>query len=1194
MPTARGNVGAAVINGRIYVPGGYDGTAATPVLDVLEIHDIASDTWSSGAPMPTPLSGAAVAAYGGTLYTFGGSTASGDVASTYAYDPASDTWTEKAPMPGGARSYAAAAELNGLIYVAGGWPSLNVVEVYDPVSDSWSTASSLKIGRQAAGLVAAGDGYLYISGGGNAWTGLDSAERYDPASDTWTVIPSLNDADRAGSASAYVAGRVFAAGGSGVGLSSTNESLQLSDSFCNSRKSAWRSSVGPGERLTYTVEIHSDPVTLTGASLVDPIPDGTTWAGFGRNPIGAAYNSGADRVEWSGSVPVGTDPLTFTFGVDVDAAGWTIGDPITNVVTFDSGAGLAFDKTTVTRLTFVDPSPSVKTVDKGRALAGDVLSYTIEVANGSAISDTFVLRDPIPLNTTYVSGTLTTTVGTTWYHAGEDAVYWTGVLPARGGYLNTSGDYEWGDSNGNGTIPGVTFQWQDMTGATNTGVSADDGAYGSFPIGFSFNFYGNDYVDFYVSPNGWVGFESTAGTIVGCPDYGSSGTPDNFIGGFGGDRAVYSGDGGSITYKLFGSAPNRILAVQFTNVRYVYYSTADFLDMQILLYEGSNAILVQYQDLSTSPTTSSFGIEGPGPGYSSRIYQDTCPATIEEGLSVLFLPDGAAWGLARADVTFVVSATAVLPFNTWITNTATITGPYGAVNRSAGTLVNPVNLAASTKTANRNQAGAGEKVTYDLLLDNSGLLTATGATLSDPIPAHTTYVSGSLDYGDGMGAYGSGVITWTGDVPPGGAITLTFAVTLTEVLDDLTPVTNTATLDDGAGSLYYLEEVFLARSSDLSRSFKTADPRQVAPGGVVTYTVYVYNSGVVDTPGEMRDELGPELSVVPGSVVCSSGSCGEASGVITWTGTAYGRSMVPVRFQATVDSALGQGDLVTNTATITDDVRMAGYPAAVTVAVVEAADLWVTKVGAREVEARGLLSYTLVYANDGPHDADDPVQVVDVLPAGATYAGSLPTGAYSPTAGTVTWDVGALTAGISGTLVLTVRVDADTPPLAVLTNTASISVLPQDVNPANNTAQWTTEVYPASNTYGVRLRPSTASAAGVPAVPVYYTLQVDNDGTAPDTFDVAVHGNGWPTEVPATIGPLAAGGYANLVVAVNVPSAAPVGSTDRATVTVTSRGDPFESADAVLTTTASGRAHSVYLPVLMRGAVGTSQLPVHR
>ena len=101
MPTPRGNVSAAVIGKKIYVPGGY---AAGEHLDVLEVYDPESDSWSSGAPLPEPLSGMAVAAYGGKLYGFGGARPQGDLSDrTYVYDPAADAWEEKTPLPGGGR-----------------------------------------------------------------------------------------------------------------------------------------------------------------------------------------------------------------------------------------------------------------------------------------------------------------------------------------------------------------------------------------------------------------------------------------------------------------------------------------------------------------------------------------------------------------------------------------------------------------------------------------------------------------------------------------------------------------------------------------------------------------------------------------------------------------------------------------------------------------------------------------------------------------------------------------------------------------------------------------------------------------------------------------------------------------------------------------------------------------------------------
>ena len=148
--------------------------------------------------------------------------------------------------------------------------------------------------------------------------------------------------------------------------------------------------------------------------------------------------------------------------------------------------------------------------------------------------------------------------------------------------------------------------------------------------------------------------------------------------------------------------------------------------------------------------------------------------------------------------------------------------------------------------------------------------------------------------------------------------TVSFDVTLTAVLLHGTPVINVATADNGYGNLYDLEAVFLARSSDLSASFKQADPGEVAPGDTVTYTVYVHNAGGGPTTGEMRDELPPQLAYEPGSLVCGTGACSHASGVISWAGPLGPRSMVPVRFRATVLAGGGGSGVITNTAIVTD------------------------------------------------------------------------------------------------------------------------------------------------------------------------------------------------------------------------------------------------------------------------------------
>lgn len=916
MPTALGDTGVAEIDGKIYVPGGY---ASGEYYDILQIYNTATDSWSEGASLPDTLWGAGVAASGGKLYTFGGNLLSGTTDRTFEYDPTSDTWTEKSPMPGGARSSMAAAALNGKIYIAGGWSNLNRVEVYDPATDTWSTAAPMNIGRQSSGLTASPDGYLYVSGGGNAWSGLTSAERYNPATDTWTTLSSLNDSHRAGSASAFVAGRVFAVGGSSGGPSNVNESLKLADAFCRSNKQVQQAVVQPGDRITYTLELRSNLTVLSNASVRDSIPAGTTFGSFGYNPLGAAYNSGQNRVEWSGAIPANQPLVTVTFGVVVNPTGWTNGQLITNTATFSDGVSLAFDSTATSALDFFDLTPSTKNVNKTAAMAGEVLTYTVHVENASTWNGAFTLTDPIPANVTYVPGSLTYMLGSGSYAGG--VVAWAGQLPYTVTHTNTSGNYEWGDSLGDGAVPGVGYDWIEISnsGTPISFPSLDDNHYYPIALPFTFNFYGAGYTNLAVATNGTVYFQDSDLGLGNTPIPSSNGYGVNtYIAHFWDDLYVRPG---SVYYEVQGSAPNRRMVIEYYHVS--GYGSPDYGTWEVVLYENSGSILLQYQDVD-------FGTAYYDNGASATVgiqnttsqglqYSYNTPA-LSDGLAVLFLLSGSSYtGLAdAADLTFAVTTTAPLTPNTWITNTATFTDSRNVVyRRSAGTLINSVDLSASHKIADRTEANVGDPVNYTVRLINSGMYTATGASLSDPIPANTTWNGIAPTCASGTCGYASGVITWTGNLTPGAPVTVSFGVTYTTPLMDRAPITNTATINDGIGGTFIRQAAFLARASNLSASYKTVSPAVAQPGEMVTYTVYLHNSGGVDGDAKLADPLPAGLTYVPGSLIFGSGSGSYAAGVITWAGSVPASSQIPVQFRATVDAVAVDG-MIINTATITD------------------------------------------------------------------------------------------------------------------------------------------------------------------------------------------------------------------------------------------------------------------------------------
>jgi DNA-binding CsgD family transcriptional regulator len=168
-PLPVSEVGAAVIGGLIYVPGGRTGSGVPT--DTLEVYDPRQDRWESRAALPMPLSAYALVAFEGRLYLFGGWNGDEYVNSVYSYDPSSDAWNEDTPMPT-QRGYAGAAVAGGKIYVVGGYDgksALDVNEAYLPDRenanvDPWIIGRPLPVSRYAFGIASIAD-IIHLFGG---------------------------------------------------------------------------------------------------------------------------------------------------------------------------------------------------------------------------------------------------------------------------------------------------------------------------------------------------------------------------------------------------------------------------------------------------------------------------------------------------------------------------------------------------------------------------------------------------------------------------------------------------------------------------------------------------------------------------------------------------------------------------------------------------------------------------------------------------------------------------------------------------------------------------------------------------------------------------------------------------------------------------------------------------------------------
>ncbi|HEY2996014.1 MAG TPA: carboxypeptidase regulatory-like domain-containing protein [Methylomirabilota bacterium] len=197
MPTARGGLATAVVGGKLYAIGG--GPVSGFSTGAVEVYDPVTNTWAGRAPMPTPRSYASAAGIGGKIYVVGGCiNADCSAASTTnileVYDVATDTWLSStlgqvAPMPT-PRSTFAVGVINGQLHVVGGMQAcapctpLSVHEVYDPGSNTWFGAAPMPTARSHTdGAVL--NGRLYVVGGSSGGAALDTLEAYVPQDDFW-------------------------------------------------------------------------------------------------------------------------------------------------------------------------------------------------------------------------------------------------------------------------------------------------------------------------------------------------------------------------------------------------------------------------------------------------------------------------------------------------------------------------------------------------------------------------------------------------------------------------------------------------------------------------------------------------------------------------------------------------------------------------------------------------------------------------------------------------------------------------------------------------------------------------------------------------------------------------------------------------------------------------------------------------
>lgn len=136
----------------------------------------------------------------GMIYVFGGRCSKvlepqHYLATAEVYDPFRNEWFAL-PSMATRRVGAASIELNGMVYVVGGYclhpdKPLSSCEVFNPRTGCWSSTADMKQARFGHAIASVGNRYLFVVGGDCRRTLVTQIERYDSVSDIWEVVSQL-------------------------------------------------------------------------------------------------------------------------------------------------------------------------------------------------------------------------------------------------------------------------------------------------------------------------------------------------------------------------------------------------------------------------------------------------------------------------------------------------------------------------------------------------------------------------------------------------------------------------------------------------------------------------------------------------------------------------------------------------------------------------------------------------------------------------------------------------------------------------------------------------------------------------------------------------------------------------------------------------------------------------------------------
>jgi uncharacterized repeat protein (TIGR01451 family) len=1110
MPTPVSNLCVAVLDGQIYVPGGWTGTVESTEL---QIFDPTTGTWTTATddPLPGGRLAPACASHNGKLFVFGGDDGTNYTDTAWVYDPqlsAGNRWSTLSSSPFLHGYGSAVAGSNGLIFVTGFRNTntdLNTVAAYDPDSDDWIAYPGLQTARGGAGVWTHGD-LLYVGGGG--WSSyLNSVELYDLSQGTagnWEYTSPLNVGRRTAAAGTDpVTGELFIAAGWAGGFLDSVETLGArltlgevtAVDICAALPANNNGIFEPGEVVDLSIPlraIHGDFSNVvgmlssnsTGVSVINgmgsygDIVDGTSVSANFSIRLAQSVSCGSP-IDLTLAVSSNEDNLNFSIEREVGAPAMAYSD-LPLAIPDNNPAGVP---ATVEVVGVPSPLTNVQVqINVQHTWVGDLI-FTLTSPQGTVV--TLLDRPGVPATG---SGCNNNNVNVLFADGQPD--------PEEICTGNTFDD--WPVSDAAPVTPLADLNGEDGNGTWTLTVSdnalADTGALVDWEL--------------ILSPQG----EAICNVCPSIADVAVNKTAAA-------PEPLLIGD--SITYTL----------------------------------TASNTGPSQAQDVLVSDTL---------PSNVSYVSND-CGAN--------FAAPSLTWDIGALDVgdDALCALTVTASDFGEISNTASIAtssdDPDFDNNTDTAVLAGvalPADLAIS-KDSDVSNAVPGESVTYTIVASNAGPGDALGSTVTDSFPAACTSVSWTCQgaAGGNCAANGSGDINEIVDLPNGGSVTFSAVCTIDSAATGT--LSNTAMVspppgvsDPDLANNSATDEATLVPSADLALSKTTSgvpDPVQI--GSSFQYLLSASNAGPsTATVVVVTDTL-------PSNVDYVSNDCGAtfAAPTLSWN---IGTMAPSGSADCIVTVVVNETGEIVNSASVsaaTADPVPGNNTSSVVIGGVASADLSISKdIDVSNAVPGESVTYTVVASNAGPGDALGST-VTDSFPAACTTVNWTCQGdAGGNCAANGSGDINEIVdLPNGGSVTFSAVCTIDSAATGTLSNTAMVSPPPgvSDPDLANNTAMDEATLVPSADLA------LSKTASGVPD-PVQigssfqYLLSASNAG--PSTATVVVVTDTLPSNLDYVSNDCGAT-YAAPTLSWNIGTMAPSGSADcSVTVVVNDFGEIINNA----------------------------------